>query len=106
MSEGEPDEGRSGGYLLRLYITGNTQRSLQAIEAIRGVCEEHLLGRYQLEVIDIRQQPELAAREQLIAAPTLVKQAPPPVRRLVGDMRRRDRLLHGLNLPDDHGCGD
>ena len=105
MSEDEPGEGGSGGYLLRLYITGNTQRSLQAIEAIRCVCEEHLMGRYQLEVIDIRQQPELAAREQLIAAPTLVKQAPPPVRRLVGDMRRRDRLLHGLNLPGDHRCG-
>jgi circadian clock protein KaiB len=96
------DEGGSGGYVLRLYIAGNTQRSLTAVEAIRRICEEFLPGRHRLEVIDIRQQPELAAREQLIAAPTLVKRAPLPVRRFVGDMRHRDKLLNGLSLRGDH----
>jgi circadian clock protein KaiB len=86
-------------FILRLYVTGNTSRSLRAIEAIREVCDQHLANGYRLEVIDIHQQPEMAKREQLIAAPTLVKQSPPPVRRLVGDMSRRDRVLAGLGLP-------
>jgi circadian clock protein KaiB len=74
---------------------------MRAIEAIREVCDQHLAEGYQLEVIDIHQQPEMAKREQLIAAPTLVKQSPLPVKRLVGDMSRRDRLLAGLGLPAD-----
>jgi circadian clock protein KaiB len=86
-------------YLLRLYVTGNTPRSLRAVEAVRGACEEHLRGRYRLEVIDIYQQPELARSEQLVAAPTLVKRHPLPARRLVGDMSRNDRVLAGLGLP-------
>jgi len=83
---------------LRLYVTGNTERSLRAIEAIVQVCEEYLGDRFELQVIDIRQQPEMAQREQLIAAPTLVRHRPLPVRRLVGDMSQRDRVLAGLGL--------
>jgi circadian clock protein KaiB len=88
-------------FVLRLFVTGNTARSLRAIEAIRAVCEEHLADGYRLEVIDIHQQPEMARREQLIAAPTLIKQSPLPVRRLVGDMSRRARVLAGLGLPPE-----
>ena len=85
-------------YLLRLYVVGATSRSQQAIANLREICETELVGRYQLEVIDIYQQPTLAVGEQIIAAPTLVKRLPLPMRRLVGDMSDRDRVLLGLDL--------
>ena len=85
-------------YILRLYITGLTPRSTQATEIVKAICEEYLTGRYDLEVIDIYQQPWLAREEQIIAAPTLVKQLPLPERRLIGDMRDKKRVLRGLNL--------
>ena len=86
-------------YLLRLYVTGTTPRSTRAVAAVRQVCEEHLRGLYRLEVFDIYQQPEMAKREQLVAAPTLVRERPLPTRRLVGDMSQHGRLLAGLGLP-------
>ena len=85
-------------YLLRLYVVGATSGSQRAIANLREICETELAGRYELEVIDIYQQPTLAAGEQIIAAPTLVKQLPLPVRKLVGDMSDRDRVLLGLDL--------
>jgi circadian clock protein KaiB len=85
-------------YLLRLYVTGTTAKSMRAIENVRWLCEEHLAGDYALEVVDVYQQPELAAREQLFAAPTLVKRLPLPLRRLVGDMSNHARVLAGLGL--------
>jgi circadian clock protein KaiB len=85
-------------YVLRLYVTGMTARSVQAITSLRAVCEERLPGRYDLEVIDLYQQPERAHSEQIIAAPTLVKQLPLPERRLIGDLSDRRRVLVGLNL--------
>jgi len=85
-------------YALRLFVTGNTRRSVKAVENIRRICEQHLKGRYGLEVIDLYQQPELAAREHLLAAPTLIKTQPLPVRRMVGDMTDVDRVLAGLGL--------
>ena len=85
-------------YVLRLFVTGNTYRSIKAVENIRRICEEHLKGRYGLEVIDLYQQPELAISEQLLAAPTLIKAEPLPVRRMVGDMADESRVLLGLGL--------
>ena len=85
-------------YLLRLYVVGATAGSQRAISNLRAICETELAGRYKLEVIDIYQQPTLAKGEQIIAAPTLVKKLPLPVRRLVGDMSDRDRVLLGLDL--------
>ncbi len=85
-------------YVLRLYVTGTTPRSTRAIANIREICEDHLKGRYELEVIDILQQPALAKGEQIVAAPTLVKQLPLPLRRFIGDMADIDRLLIGLDL--------
>ncbi len=85
-------------YVLRLYVTGMTPRSQRAIENLRQACEEHLKGRYELEVIDIFQHPSLAEGEQIIAAPTLVKSLPLPLRRLVGDLSDRERVLLGLDL--------
>jgi circadian clock protein KaiB len=85
-------------YILRLYVAGFTPKSTQSITAIKKICEEHLHGRYELEVIDIYQQPVLAKGEQIIAAPTLVKELPPPLRKFIGSMADVDRILVGLDL--------
>jgi circadian clock protein KaiB len=87
-----------GEYVLRLYVTGLTPRSTQAIATIKAICEEHLSGRYDLEVIDIYQQPTLAQDAQIIAVPTLIKKLPLPLRRLIGDLSDEDRVLLGLDL--------
>ena len=94
-----PTEGPDPGhYLLRLFVTGMTPRSTQAIARIKAICEEHLEGRYELEVIDIYQQPDVARLEQIVATPTLIKKLPAPLRRLVGDLSNKQRVLHGLNI--------
>jgi circadian clock protein KaiB len=85
-------------YVLRLYITGSTTRSARAISNIRKICEEHLEGRYDLEIVDISLHPTLAEGEQIIAAPTLIKQLPLPIRRFIGDMSHTERILLGLDL--------
>ena len=85
-------------YVLRLYITGSTPQSLRAIANIKNICEVHLKGQYELEVIDLYQNPALAIGEQIIAAPTLIKKLPLPLRRIIGDMSNEDRVLVGLDL--------
>jgi circadian clock protein KaiB len=85
-------------YVLRLYVTGMTPRSARAIANIKEVCEEHLKGRYDLQVIDIYQRPVLSKGEQIIALPTLIKKLPPPLRRFIGDLSDRERVLIGLDL--------
>jgi circadian clock protein KaiB len=85
-------------YVLRLYVTGMTPRSTRAVENVRLICEEHLQGRYDLEVIDIYQQPILAKGEQILAAPTLIKKLPLPLRRVIGDLSNTERVLLGLDL--------
>jgi circadian clock protein KaiB len=85
-------------YVLRLYITGMTPRSTKAIENVRKLCEEHLTGRYELDVIDIYQQPILAKGEQIIATPTLIKKLPLPLRKVIGDMSDSERFLVGIDL--------
>ena len=87
-----------GHYVLRLYVAGATPGSQRAISNLRAICESELAGRYELEVIDVYQRPTLAAGEQIVAAPTLIKQLPLPVRTLVGDLSDRDRVLVGLDL--------
>ena len=89
-------------YKLKLYVTGTTPRSQQAIVNIRKICDEHLEGRYELEVIDIAQHPTLAKGEQIIAAPTLIKKLPLPIRRFIGDMSQTERILVGLDLRHIH----
>ena len=91
-------EAESQPYILRLYIVGLTPRSQEAVRAIPGVCEEHLAGRYDLEVIDLYQNPVLAKGEQIIAAPTLIKQLPLPLRKIIGNMADKDKVLVGLDL--------
>jgi circadian clock protein KaiB len=85
-------------YVLKLYVTGSTPRSLRAIRNIKRICELELHGRYDLEVIDIYQQPGLAAGERIVAAPTLVKKLPSPVRKLIGDLCDDERVLLGLDI--------
>jgi circadian clock protein KaiB len=89
---------RQSKYLLRLYISRSTLKSRVAVENIQRMCEEHLHGRYHLEVIDIHDQASLARDEQIVAVPTLIKRLPRPLQRLVGDMSDLNRVLLGLDL--------
>lgn len=95
MSESENEKHT---YVLRLYVTGSTSRSVQALTNLRKICEEYLEGQYELEVIDLYQNPGLAKGDQIIAAPTLIKKLPLPFRRIIGDMSNRDKVLLGLDL--------
>jgi circadian clock protein KaiB len=88
-------------YVLRLYVTGLTPRSTRAIKSVREVCEQHLAGHYELEIIDVYQTPARIMQDQVVAIPTLVKCTPVPTRLMVGDMSNRARLLVGLGLPFD-----
>ena len=90
--------GRAGHYILRLYVAGTTPHSTRAIVNIRKICEEHLHGRYELQVVDFSQHPILAAGEQIIATPTLIKKLPLPLRRFIGDMSQTERIIVGLDL--------
>jgi len=85
-------------YILKLYIAGMTPLSLRSIENAKRICEQHLADRYQLEVIDIRQQPQLAKGAQITAAPTLIREMPLPLRRVVGDLSDTQHVLLGLDL--------
>lgn len=85
-------------YVLRLYVTGMTLRSRQAIANLRKICEGHLASLYELEIVDIYERPTLARDEQIIAAPTLVKVLPLPLRRFIGDLSNTERVLLGLDL--------
>lgn len=100
---GRPPHGER--YILRLYVSGMTSRSSRAVGNLKAICEEYLEGRYDLEVIDIYQQPVLTKGEQIVAAPTLIKKLPLPMRRIIGDMSNRERVLLGLDLirKPDHG---
>jgi len=90
--------GKKAKYLLRLYVTGTTGRSMRAIQNVRRICEEHLPGLYDLEVVDIYKNLPLARGDQIIAAPTLIKRLPAPLRRLIGDMSDEQRVLVGLDI--------
>ncbi|AIE85897.1 KaiB [Fimbriimonas ginsengisoli Gsoil 348] len=85
-------------YILKLFVTGTTPRSLKAIANLRAICQEHLLGRYELQVVDLYQQPELARENKLVAAPTLIKSLPNPIRRVIGDMSDTAEVLAGLDI--------
>lgn len=98
IGSGAGDSPSESNYILRLFITGQTPRSTRALENIRRICEEHLKGRYRLEIVDIYQQPELASSAQIIAAPTVVKLLPEPLRRIIGDLSDEEKVLVGLDL--------
>ncbi|MDZ7634005.1 MAG: circadian clock KaiB family protein [Bacteroidales bacterium] len=85
-------------YVLRLFITGTTSKSVLALTNLKKICEEYLKGRYDLEVIDLYQKPDMARDEQIIAAPTLIKKLPLPFRRIIGDMSDIEKVLIGLEI--------
>lgn len=91
-------------YVFRLFVTGLTPRSLEAIENVRSLCEQHLKGRYQLDVIDVYKEPEAARKHQIIAAPTLIKELPLPIRKFVGNMTRSDTIVAGLDIRAANGA--
>ena len=90
--------GASHQYLLRLYVAGQTPKSLQAFENLKQICETHLHGRYQIEVVDLIQNPALARGDQILALPAVVRQLPPPVKKIIGDFSDVERVLVGLDL--------
>ena len=85
-------------YELRLYVAGKTQKSITALENLKKYCEEHLKGQYTLEVIDLLVHPQLAEGDQILAIPTLVKKVPEPVRKIIGDLSNKEKVLVGLDI--------
>jgi len=95
---GEPANDPNDRYKLRLFVTGSTPRSARAIANMRRICEENLHGRYDLEVVDVYENPDATRELQIVATPTLVKLLPEPLRRIIGDLSDQERVLAGLNL--------
>lgn len=93
-----PRNAASGHYILKLYVAGQSPKSVNAIANIKKICEENLHGQYELDVIDLYQQPQLAQGEQIIAVPTLIRKLPVPLRRIIGDLSNTERVLVGLDI--------
>ena len=88
-------------YLLKLYVTGNTPRTERAIANLRRVCDEELRSEYELEIIDVMEHPQKAEDDRILATPTLIKQLPPPLRRIIGDLSNKEKVLLGLEVRPD-----
>lgn len=86
------------GWCLRLYVAGQSPRSLRAFENLKALCETHLAGRYDIEIVDLLENPRLARGDQIVAVPTLVRKLPEPVRKIIGDLSNTERVLVGLDL--------
>ena len=89
---------KNDNYRLRLYVAGQTPKSVKAFANLKKICEEHLKDRYTIEVIDLIKNPQLAKGDQIIAIPTLVRRLPPPIRKIIGDLSNTERVLVGLNI--------
>src|ERR1700760_1683184 len=98
MTEASADEDTSMEFNLRLYVAGQTPKSLAAIANLQKICDENLAGRYKIEVIDLVVQPQLAAGDQIVAIPTLVRRLPPPLKRMIGDLSNTEKVIVGLDL--------
>jgi circadian clock protein KaiB len=85
-------------FILRLYVAGQTAKAISAFANLKTICEEQLKGRYEIEVVDLLENPRLAREDQIVALPTLVRRLPPPLRKIIGDLSDTDRVLIGLNL--------
>ena len=85
-------------FILKLYITGKTANSQKAVENLKNICEVELEGKYELQIIDVLESPQAAEDDKILATPTLIKQLPPPIRRIIGDLSDKDKLLVGLNI--------
>ena len=102
-SPSETGEHPDGFYDLRLYVAGQTAKSVAAFANLKTICEEHLAGRYRIEVVDLLVNPQLAAGDQILAIPTLVRRLPEPIKRIIGDLSNTERVLVGLDLRPRHG---
>jgi len=100
MNEGQA---QSAGYNLRLYVAGQTPKSVAAIANLKRLCESHLSGRYSIDIVDLMQNPGLAQRDQIVAIPTLVRKLPEPIRRIIGDLSNTERVLLGLDILELNG---
>ena len=98
IEEHSPQQNGEGCWQLRLYVAGQTQKSLAAIANLHKICNEHLQERYRIEVIDLVKQPQLAAGDQILAVPTLVRNLPQPLRKIIGDLSNTERVLVGLDI--------
>jgi circadian clock protein KaiB len=92
------DQENDRKYILKLYVAGQTQKSLTAFSNLKRICEEHLKGKYIIDVVDLTINPEMAQRDQIVALPTLVKHLPPPVKKIIGDLSNTEKVLVGLEL--------
>ena len=106
MTRDSDSQAADAKHVLRLYVTGSTQRSTRAIDNLRRVLESELPDSYDLEVVDVYEHPEAVAEHQILAAPTLIKLMPEPVRRIIGDLSDTERVLRGLDLPPKKAPGD
>ena len=88
------------GYNLRLYVAGQTPKSIAAIANLKNLCERHLAGRYSIDIVDLMQNPSLAQRDQIVAIPTLIRKLPEPVKRIIGDLSNTERVLVGLDIDE------
>jgi len=88
------------GYNLRLYVAGQTPKSITAIANLKKLCERHLPGRYSIDIVDLMQNPSLAQRDQIVAIPTLIRKLPEPIKRIIGDLSNTERVLVGLDLDE------
>jgi circadian clock protein KaiB len=95
--EPEPVPGKDV-YILRLYVAGQTKKSLAAFANLKKICEEHLQGRYRIEIVDLLEHPQLAKGDQILAIPTLVRQLPPPIKKIIGDLSNTEKVLVGLDI--------
>lgn len=96
----QPDDDLSDEetFILRLYVAGQTKKSLAAFANLKKICEEHLKGRYKIEIVDLLENPQLAKGDQILAIPTLVRRLPPPIKKIIGDLSNTERVLVGLDL--------
>jgi circadian clock protein KaiB len=94
----EPIQPKLETYILRLYVAGQTPKSMTAFDNLKKICEEYLEGRYQIQVVDLLESPQLASGDQILAIPTLVRRLPLPIRKIIGDLSNTERVLIGLDL--------
>ncbi len=98
MAQKEGNKLESEVYMLRLYVAGQTPKSIAAFANLKKICEMHLHGRYQIEIVDLLKNPQLAKGDQILAIPTLVRKLPPPIKKIIGDLSQTERVLVGLDI--------
>ena len=106
MNDRTPQAGELATYVLRLYVTGTSPRAQVAIANLRRICEQELRGQYDLEIIDVLEHPEVAESDRILATPTLIKQLPPPLRRVIGDLSDKEKVLLGLEVRPESSVPD